>query len=79
VRAVFRAAGKSGIGITLQPTVPPDPMLPFIVYAINPEGSAFQDGRVRVGDALLAVDGQSVAGMEIEQVVSLVRGDSSKT
>jgi C-terminal processing protease CtpA/Prc len=54
-------------------------MLPFIVYAINPEGSAFQDGRVRVGDALLAVDGQSVAGMEIEQVVSLVRGDSSKT
>jgi C-terminal processing protease CtpA/Prc len=54
-------------------------MLPFIVHDINPKGSAFPDGRVRVGDALLALDGQSVAGMEIEQVVSLVRGDSSKT
>ena len=79
MRSVFRAAGTSGIGITLHHTVPPDPMLPFIVHGINAKGSAFQDGRVRVGDALLALDGQSVAGMEIEQVVSLVRGDSSKT
>ena len=51
----FHPSGLSGIGIVM--AVTGDDKLPLMVADIDPSGSAFQDGRVRVGDALLEVCG----------------------
>jgi len=68
----------SGIGMSLHPTIPADPLLPYIVHDLYPNGSAFEDGRVCVGDALLAVNGQSVSGLDMDQVAALIRGPASE-
>eukprot|EP00802_Teleaulax_amphioxeia_P001668 Tamp_01670.p1 GENE.Tamp_01670~~Tamp_01670.p1 ORF type:complete len:1639 (-),score=327.70 Tamp_01670:137-4411(-) len=70
--------GMSGIGMSLHPTIPADPLLPYIVHDLYPNGSAFEDGRVCVGDALLAVNGQSVSGLDMDQVAALIRGPASE-
>ena len=56
-----------------------DSSLPYIVNDIDPSGSAAQDGRVRVGDALLELDGKSTSGLNMEHIIPLVRGKPGST
>jgi len=49
-------------------------VLPFIVVEIDPNSSAFVDGRVYVGDVLVEIDGNKIAGFGMAEIIPLVRG-----
>lgn len=71
------STGLAGVGMVMAATR--DRELPYIVNDVDPSGSAYLDGRVRVGDALLELDGKSIAGLEMDQIIPLVRGKPGST
>ena len=71
------STGLAGIGMVMAATG--DSQLPYVVNDVDPSGSAYQDGRVRVGDAILELDGKSVAGLGMDQIIPLVRGKPGST
>lgn len=60
-----------GIGVTIQQT---EDESGFTIMEVVPGGSAEEAG-VLVGDILIAVDGQSAAGITVDDVVAMVRGE----
>ena len=61
-----------GIGITIQVTENNEGLL---VTKVNSNGPAFEAG-VLAGDLLVAVNGQSIRGMDVNAAADLVRGDA---
>lgn len=61
-----------GIGITIQVT---EGNQGFLVTKVNGNGPAFEAG-ILAGDVMVAVDGQSVLGMDVDATGDLVRGDA---
>ncbi len=49
------------------PAPPSSPSLPLSL-TLSKDGSAFRDGRVKVGDQVVAVDGLSIENMTQEQI-----------
>ena len=45
-----------------------------IVSKVTEGGAAAKDGRIRVGDKLISVDGRSIAGMQMPQIFKIVSG-----
>ena len=66
------ATGLGGLGVVMQATG--NDAMPYLVNSIDTDGTAFQDGRLRVGDGLLMLDGKSTIAMDMSDVTSLVRG-----
>ena len=46
----------------------------LVVAAVRPGGAAERDGRVRVGDKLLSVDGSSFSGLSFDECMALLAG-----
>lgn len=61
-----------GIGITIQVKEGVDELL---VTQVNPKGPAYEAG-ILAGDLLVAVNGQSVRGLDVNATADLVRGDA---
>ncbi|XP_025110172.1 multiple PDZ domain protein-like [Pomacea canaliculata] len=50
--------------------------VPIIVASLNPDGPAARSGKLRVGDKILMINGQSTDGMEHAQAVQLLKSVS---
>jgi hypothetical protein len=67
--ALRRALGMEGVGV-LARRVGQE----YVVFSVVPGSPAAADGRVRVGDVLVAVDGQPVGGLAAQELADLVLG-----
>uniref|UniRef100_A0ACB8EPR7 PDZ domain-containing protein 2 n=1 Tax=Sphaerodactylus townsendi TaxID=933632 RepID=A0ACB8EPR7_9SAUR len=45
----------------------------IIIARVEEGGSAYRDGRLKVGDELLMINGQSLVGLSHEEAVALLR------
>jgi carboxyl-terminal processing protease len=60
-------------GVGLQMRILGEPPLPTVI-GLPEEGTPAYDANIRLGDRIEAVDGQATAGLDLDQVVNLVRG-----
>ena len=64
------AQGLCGVGIRISDSQP------YRVRELLEGGSAIQNGSIRVGDILLAVDGVEVSNLRLQEVRSMIFGDA---
>ena len=62
-----------GIGLTSRDVLTDNKSHPIYIKSIRSGGAAFKDGRLKLGDRLLSVNGVDIQGMRRPEVVSLLR------
>ena len=67
-----------GIGLTSRDVLTDNKSHPVYIKSIHSGGAAFHDGRLKLGDRLLSVNGVDVQGMRRPEVVQLLRDAESK-
>lgn len=72
IRKITLKKGPTGFGIAISE----DRYNRLIVRGLNPNGVAFQDGRMQVGDEILAVNEQHVSKMKYDEVMGLLHTTS---
>lgn len=72
IRKIVLKKGPTGFGIAISE----DRYNRLIVRGLNPNGVAFQDGRMQVGDEILAVNDKQVSRMKYDDVMNLLHSTS---
>ena len=72
IRKITLKKGPTGFGIAISE----DRYNRLIVRGLNPNGVAFQDGRMQVGDEILAVNEQHVSKMKYDEVMGILHTTS---
>ncbi|XP_048476344.1 multiple PDZ domain protein [Rhincodon typus] len=67
---ILLAKDQGGLGIAISEESTHDGV---IIKSLTENGTASKDGRIKVGDRILAVDDEPVAGHPVEKVVSLLK------
>ena len=67
-----------GFGLSSRDVLTDDHSQPIYIKSITSGGAAFVDGRLRIGDRLLSVDGVEVTGMRQGEVAGLLRAASGQ-
>ena len=68
VRKIVIKKGPTGFGIAISE----DKYKRLIVRGLNPNGVAFTDGRMQVGDEIIAVNSKCVSTMKYDDVMNLL-------
>ena len=55
-----KGASGLGIGLTSRDVLTDNKSHPVYIKSIQPKGAAFQDGRLKLGDRLLSVNGEDI-------------------
>lgn len=75
---INKGSGKLGIGLTSRDVSTDNKSQPIYIKSIHSGSAAFKDGRLKIGDRLLSVNGIDVQGMRRPEVVSLLRDTEGK-
>ncbi|XP_048827057.1 multiple PDZ domain protein isoform X3 [Brienomyrus brachyistius] len=70
VQHVILSKDRGGLGIAISEE---DTKSGVLVKSLSEEGAAGKDGRVRVGDEILAVDDEPIVGYPVEKVITLLK------
>ena len=57
---LMKGAGGLGIGLTSRDVLTDNKSHPIYIKSIHPGGAAFQDGRLKLGDRLLSINGMDI-------------------
>jgi len=73
---VIEKKPTAGLGIALKDCESPEGIARVLVRGILHGGTADQDGTIQVGDVLIAIDGDDIAGLDQAHVRSKIIGDT---
>ena len=68
-----KGSGGLGIGLTSRDVLTDNKSHPIYIKSIHSGKAAFQDGRLKIGDRLLSVNGVDIQEMRRPEVVKLLR------